>query len=442
MPDLDPPDFRFLPDDVLSDGESLSDDVVTAGDPAPPLSRRAKLLGLVAITALALSGLIVQLHRAGHPEIPLAGPALPSSTVATIPRPWPTGHDICGNQVHQPVIRADVTGPPTGLSVSVGSNALLAADLDAGTVRPLLRLPRQTYLDDEVVVAGRTYAEVVDCRAGNRIIRIDRNGHQQDVLADPITRGLLADHVGGLWAARISDGGPTISEAKLQVVLQRLDHLGEIALQSLMFPLALRGRLLYAEQQPAVGRQSRLVVYDLSRQRIVKELGRFDSAAAIDGELLWLPKPCPGVTPCELDRLDLRTGQQSNGSLPLPEGFRVDGASLSPDHTRLAVQLPDPSADPRYRWPGSPPPSYVSVVDLRTGLSLIVPQVSVPAGARLGLAFAPDSRRLILAAPAASGTDFFIWAPDMLRPMLTQLHLNTALPTPAYLRATATALRS
>ena len=428
MAGLDPPDFRLLPDDAFdADGPAES-------EVGPGLGRRGKAIAGILVAALVISGLLVQLHRAKQHPNPTGAATRPTGVVR---QPWPTGPDVCGNQIRQPVITADPPSGRTGIELSIGANSLYFGNLDSGDTNPDILLIGQTFLFDRAETRTASYVELADCASGSRIGRVDATGQYRTVLDDPLSNGLLTDGAGGVWAARFTDGGATMSEAKLQVILRRLDRPAEIPLGSLMFPLTLRGRLVYAEQQVTVGAGSRLVVYDLDRRRVVNDLGPFNSAEAVDRELIWVPRACDGVHPCEVHKLDLKTDTESVLRATLPRDFQVDGAAVSPDHQRLAVAAPRRTVDPTYTTPDGSPPSAVVVLDLTSGGVSIVPDVEIPPGGHIALTFATDSRRLVLGAGAGDATKFYVWSPGQARPRSTRLTLATPLPTPGYLRAIA-----
>lgn len=427
----DPPEFRFLPDDAESDPD-------TDGSVEPDLGRtldlRGKIIAGLLIGALAVSGIVVQLHRVDHRRVsPVAAPV----TTASKPT-WPTGRDVCGNKVNQPVIEADQATGHSGIELSIGANSLLFANLDSGQTNPQILLIGQTFLFDRAEVGNRTFVELADCAAGNRIEEVSATGQYRTVLDDPLSNGLLTDGSGGVWAARFTDGGATMSEAKLQVILRRLDKPTEIPLGSLMFPLALKGHLLYAEQQVALGAGSRLVAFDLNTHRVVQDLGPFDSAEAVDRVLIWIPRPCTGNAACQVDSLDLSTGVQQVVASALPLGFRVNGAAISPNHRMIAAPAALSAPDPHFSSPDGALPSGVVLVDLAAGAVYPVPHVVIPSGGRVALAFATDSHRLVLAAGSGLQTNFYVWTPGQPAPRATELSLPGPLPNPSYLRAVST----
>ncbi len=423
MADLDPPDFRLLPDDDEFDADNFVE-----SESGRSLGLRGKVIAGVLVGALAASGVLVQLRRAERHESP---PVATSSTQ----RSWPSGRDICNNKINQPVIQANPPSGRTGIELSIGGISLMFGNLDTGQTNPQIMLIGDTFLFDRVQSGNTTFVELADCSAGNRIEQVNAAGQYRTVLDDPLSNGLLTDGEGGVWAARFTDGGATMSEAKLQVILRRLDRPSEIALGSLMFPLAMRGHLLYAEQQVSLGTGSRLVVFDLDRRRVVQDLGPFDSAEAADRVLVWVPRRCTGIAACQVDSLDLATGVQHVVSSSLPPGFRVNGAAISPDHRMLAAQANHSEPDPNYPSPDGGLPSGVTLIDLFAGAVYPVPHVEIPPTGHVGLAFATDSTRLVLAAGSGLSTDFYVWTPGHPWPDATALTVPGPLPSPMYLRA-------
>lgn len=429
MSEAGPPDFRFLPDES-DDGWDDGTDVDGDASGRIPLGWGWKAAALAVAVALVGSGVYVQ-HQRGRTAARDVAAAQPSGTTTwTNPRPWPSSEGYCDAPLPQPVIAPATARSDRQVNVIVGARTWMRADLgDSGfDLLGALNPDGNRWLLDRRQVGPDTFFQVSECNLGTEVIRVDRTGIEHVALPDPVNQRLLDDGTGGLWAARFTSGGATLAEARLQVVLHRLDRPEEIPLASLMFPLALHASSVYAEQ-PQPGQPNRLAIYDLTRRRTVADLGPLYDAAASQRWLYWLPRRCTGGTSCRLDRIELRTGRRQEFSLRLPSTFRLSNLAASGDDALLAVQLRRTVADPAYQLPHVTPPSDLVVLDLARDRLVTVPTVEIPPTTAATYAF--TGRTLVLAVGSGPRTNFYTWDLGDPAPRTTRFSLPG--PPPTYL---------
>jgi hypothetical protein len=433
----EPPEFRLLPD---------SDELEPSEDPGPEpagFSRRTRLAAGVLAVALALAGGTFQLHRArqaaqlartAHP-VQTAPPAVTvdGQQAAETLQSWPhAATGVCGGRGSLlPILTSRPLAEPTGVRLVVGGFGIRTVDVDSGAVSasPQVALREGNLVLDRRTLGATSYLMVGSCGGSIRVLSYAAGRPARNLGNDIAATLLFGNSTDGVWMASFLPG--TQTSAALQVELVRLDRPGRVLLPANSFPLAFSGHLVVGETiSPSGMKPPELIVFDSARRRIVRDLGPASSFSQSRGVVIWTSQPCSAATSCQLHTFDVRTGRSTTRGYSLPVEAGVTGAVLSPDRGRLAFQLPRMSGDPRYSTDIPGTPSDLVVLNLGTGILEPVPNLELPPGSQVAMAFSPDSRWLVTAVTGQRGPQLLSWRSGLTTVLASSARLPGPVPDP------------
>ena len=433
----EPPAFRLLPD---------SDELEPSADPDPEpagFSRRTRFTAGLLAAALALAGGTFQLHRArqaaqsaraGHPVLaaPPAVTADGQQAGENVPA-WPqAAKGGCGGPGGLlPILTTKPLAEPTGVRLTVGSFGIRTVQLDTGAVssKPQVVLRDGNLVLDRRTVGNTSYLMVGSCGGNVRVLSYAPGRPATNLGNNVAATQLFGNGADGAWMASFLPA--TQTPAALQVQLVRLDRPGKMLLPANSFPLAFSGHLVVCESVSPTGSQpARLVIFDIVGHRVVRDLGLAGSFSQSQGVVIWTSQPCSAPGSCQLHIYDVRTGIGTERNYALPVESGVTGAVLSPDRSRLAFQLPRLSGDPRYstELPGTP--SDLVVLNLGTGVLEPVPNLELPPGSWVAMAFSADSRWLVTAVTGQHGPQLLAWRSGLTSVLASSAQLPGPVPDP------------
>jgi hypothetical protein len=399
------------------------EDVLEVGRPR---RRNSALIRVLAV--LAVAGLVAGyfLTRGDHHGAPTAAGSTsaattgPASSAAVVPTgsppsqlalpPWPQADGACGNTAFLPLVTAAPLRQRTGLRLVVGDR-LSAVDVDAGTVRPPRGLPAGSYATSVATAAGRTYALLVTCGAtfGDRatVVRIGGAG-----VVHTVAHGRYGALLGGgahIWAVAWPGDGST-------AVLDPLDGGRTVRLPHNFAPVAAHGELIVGETPDiatAGGSTQVVQLFDPSTGRTMRALGRASSIGVGAGMVIWAGTNCGR---CPVVSYDLATRTRTLLPFTVPGGLQLWSAVISPDR-RFAALIRERSEPSQYNSDHPGNPNEVVLLDLRTGDVHPVPGLVLWTKSFPGMAFAPNSRWLVLALDEGSGLQLLVWHPGLPAPL-------------------------
>ena len=412
----EPPEFRLLPD---------SDEPEPSAEPVPEpagFSRRTRFAAALLAGVLVVAGASFQLHRARHAgrlaqaaqPVRTAPPAVTADgqQASEEAQDWPhASSGRCGGPGGLlPILTAKPLAEPTRVRLTVGSFGIRTVDLDTGVVSltPQVALRDGNLVLDRRSVGNTSYLLVGSCGGSIRVLSYAPGRPSVNLGNDIAADVLFGNPADGVWMASFVPG--TQTPAALQVQLIRLDRPGKVLLPANSFPLAFSGQLVVCEVVSPIGNEpTRLVVFDRSRNRVVRDLGPASSFSHSQGVVIWTSQPCSAASSCQLHTYDARTDSDTNRAYALPVESGVSGAVLSPDRSRLAFQLPRMSGDPRYSTEIPGTPSDLVVLNLASGILEPVPNLELPPNSQISMTFSADSRWLITAVAGQYSTQLLAW---------------------------------
>ncbi len=449
--DHEPPAFVLLPDSAepgsdefgqFGTGESGSGGAAAGTGPAP-FGRGRRVLAAVLVLALAAAGVLLQRHRAAE----ATRTATRLSTVATTPtprpdpfagqRPWPTMPGPCGESALQPIVHTAPLTEATGIRLLVAGAGQSEVDLDTGSVAPVtgLGLPSGTsVLAQQPLGDAVQYLTTATCNSGADVVRVAAGQRAVTVFSQPFSTELYPDGTGGIWSSRLDAAGTTLGDGRFQIDLVRLDKPEQVPLPEGDQPVAVQAGVAVAAATQPNSDERKLLLYDLSRRRVVRELGLAQSFTASQGRLLWLGGPCQSGTPCPMHSYDLVTGAESVHGYSLPTGTDLTGGVLSGDHDRLAFTLPRAGEDPRYYGGAGGTPADLMVLNLISDVLESVPNLELPPGTGVSTTFSRDGSWLVIAMNRVTGPQLLLWRSGLASPLASPARLTGPAQDPLLVR--------
>ena len=380
----------------------------------PPLSRR-KRLGALLLAVLTVSTLIAirAWPRSTHPSaaVPPATTAgsvvlpAPAPAPETTSRPWPTTAGACGSDAELPIVSSTPLNEHTGIRVLLGGGLLRTVDFDTGRVTAMPRAGlRPGEFVDDLEVASQPYAATTTCNfPPPRVLRVGA-GTSVVTLPGSVDR-VLSDGTHA-WAVT------SPKEHKPRGLLIPLDGGHQVRLPANFYPEASASGVIVGVLETLSAGPESVMLVDATTGSVRANLGKGWPIAAGNG-LVLLAKGCDAAsdTPCTLSRISVTGGAAASYRLPRP----VYEGVVSPDRRLIALTLERPTLDARFE--GHPiPPNDIAILHLDTGRLEIVPGIEVPAKTSPGLAFAADSRWLVIALSAGSKTRLLAWRSGLTHP--------------------------
>jgi hypothetical protein len=444
--DHEPPAFVLLPDSEES-GTGEFGPFRTEESGSVPFSRRLRVLAAVVALVLAASGVLLQRHRAADAvqaarlaslrSIATTPSPTPTANVLADQRPWPTVPGPCGESALLPIVHTAPLTERTGIRLLVGGSGPAEVDLDHGSVTPTadLDLPSGTFvLDQQPLSSTVLYLTTATCSSGADVIRVAAGQRAVTVFSQPFSVQLFPDGTGGIWTSRLDTAGTALGDGQFQIDLVRLDEPKQVPLPVGYQPIAVHANLAVAAAVQVNSTEQKLVLYDLTRRRIVRDLGLVQSYAQSQGELLWLTWPCESGTPCPLHSYDLTTGTESEHGYSLPTGTDLTGSELSNDHGRLVFTLSRSAEDPRYYGGTGGAPGDLMVLNLASDVLESVPNLELPPGAGVSTTFSQDGTWLIIAMNLTHGPQLLLWRSGLASPLVSAAKLTGPVQDPLLVR--------
>jgi hypothetical protein len=348
------------------------------------------------------------------PASPVPGSRAPAGSAAL----WPSAEGACGSTVYLPQIRLARQPAHVHGRVLVGGTGLRQVTLGGAVSGPLPGLPERGRLVTSLVAGpGAAYAFDTPCFSSSASVRVYRivagAAHRLRITADALLGG--PHHA---WA---------VTYLPRAVVIQVLTPRGRaVAVKSNTAPVAdTAAGLVVVAYHPPAHRRHTVELIDPHTGAVLRRLGEGFPMGAAGHVLLVSLHGCrtlPTHSTCALESVNLNTGRPIvTVELPagrVPAWGDVPRPAFSPDGTLAAFQLARARRDPRFAAAFPGPPSDVAVLDLRTGMLIIVPGLELPPGAWAGLAFDATGSWLLATVSEGDRGELLAWRQGMPGPAL------------------------
>lgn len=388
-------------------------DLLVGGGGDLPRRQPRLLLALVAVAGLVAVAAWAVTTRPGSGTgavpAPKAGPG-----VTPVPTPasgqWAASAGACGSQAFAVVTSARSAGP-VPVRLLVGGAGLHLVDGASGRVAAVPGIPVgveiSTFQDGPAALwafgqAGCSYEQP-------RAYRLDG----PVVLPQPVAAG-WASFVAGphdVWRVQAMQPGGTARTSAVPVTGGP--------------PVLLEpGGFVVADTTPglvvAVGGESnlppRLGLLDPSGRRLHDLPTGLPLGTTRSGVVVLTEGGCD-PTACTVVAVDAASGRELV-RVPLPAGRRPAGSAAVDERARVAV-FALMRAEPDPRFPDHPaPPADIAVLDLRTGVLQLVPELLLPPKTSVGLAVEGPTGWVVVTVSQGDHTEVLAWRSGLLAPVV------------------------